>query len=58
MVVHIGTKNYHCEQCDKQFARQRDLKSYLLTHTVIKSYQCGQRDEKFATQGYWVHKIP
>ena len=59
-----GWKRYQCDQCDKVFTRQQNLKHHLRTHTGDKPYKCDQCDRAFSQKGnlscqntYWRETI-
>ena len=46
-----GEKRFHCDQCDKTFARRSSLTYHFKVHRGEKTFPCDQCDKKFTHRG-------
>ena len=53
VTVHLKSKDYICEKCDKRFAQKRDLNVHMkAVHLKIKDYICDKCDKRFAKNSH------
>ena len=52
-----GWKRYRCDQCDKVFTLQQNLKHHLRIHTGDKPYKCDQCDRAFTQKGSLTYHV-
>ncbi|KAI8427110.1 hypothetical protein MSG28_014738 [Choristoneura fumiferana] len=45
--VHMGEKNYRCDQCDKSFPEKRYLERHALAHMDIRNFACDLCGKRF-----------
>ena len=48
VIVHAGETPYKCNQCEKIFSDNTNLKIHMMFHTGERPYQCSQCDKAFS----------
>ena len=52
-ILHLQTKDYICEKCDKQFTQKCHLIVHMKTvHLKTKDYICEKCDKRFTQKGH------
>ena len=49
MRTHIGEKPHKCNQCEKAFSDNGNLRRHLKTYSDERPYKCSQCDKAFFT---------
>ena len=58
MIVHIGHKDFTCEQCDNSYTNADKLKQHMLTHSGEKPSKCSRCNFSCITAGnLTTHKL-
>ena len=51
MLTHTEKKLYQCNQCEKAFSKNVDLKRHKRVHSDEKSFQCSHCEKVFTNNG-------